>query len=216
MDMRIVLLGAPGAGKGTQAKKLIEKYNIPQISTGDILRKAVADGTPLGKEAKSYMDKGELVPDKVVIGLIEERLGQNDTKKGYILDGFPRNTAQAETLDKMLKDLVMPLDSALSIDVPKDDLMKRLTGRRTCKKCQQMYNVYFSAPKKDGVCDKCGGELFQRDDDKEETIKKRLDVYEAQTAPLIDYYKKKGMLKSISGTGSIEDIFSKVCAAIAK
>ncbi|MEK6682468.1 MAG: adenylate kinase [Nitrospirota bacterium] len=214
--MRIVLLGAPGAGKGTQAKKLIEKYNIPQISTGDILRKAVADGTPLGKEAKSYMDKGELVPDKVVIGLIEERLGQNDTKKGYILDGFPRNTAQAETLDKMLKDLVMPLDSALSIDVPKDDLMKRLTGRRTCKKCQQMYNVYFSAPKKDGVCDKCGGELFQRDDDKEETIKKRLDVYEAQTAPLIDYYKKKGMLKSISGTGSIEDIFSKVCAAIAK
>ena len=131
--MRIVLLGAPGAGKGTQAKKLIEKYNIPQISTGDILRKAVADGTPLGKEAKSYMDKGELVPDKVVIGLIEERLGQNDTKKGYILDGFPRNTAQAETLDKMLKDLVMPLDSALSIDVPKDDLMKRLTGRRTCK-----------------------------------------------------------------------------------
>ena len=162
------------------------------------------------------MDKGELVPDKVVIGLIEERLEQNDTKKGYILDGFPRNTAQAETLDKMLKDLVMPLDSALSIDVPKDDLMKRLTGRRTCKKCQQMYNVYFSAPKKDGVCDKCGGEFFQRDDDKEETIKKRLDVYEAQTAPLIDYYKKKGMLKSISGTGSIEDIFSKVCAAIAK
>lgn len=214
--MRIVLLGAPGAGKGTQAKKLIEKYSIPQISTGDILRKAVADGTPLGKEAKSYMDKGELVPDKVVIGLIEERLGQNDTKKGYILDGFPRNTAQAETLDKMLKDLVMPLDSALSIDVPKDDLMKRLTGRRTCKKCQQMYNVYFSAPKKDGVCDKCGGELFQRDDDKEETIKKRLDVYEAQTAPLIGYYKNKGMLKSISGTGSIEDIFSKVCAAIAK
>ncbi len=214
--MRIVLLGAPGAGKGTQAKKLIEKYSIPQVSTGDILRKAVADGTPLGKEAKSYMDKGELVPDKVVIGLIEERLGQNDTKKGYILDGFPRNTAQAETLDKMLNDLGMPLDSALSIDVPKDDLMKRLTGRRTCKKCQQMYNVYFSAPKKDGVCDKCGGELFQRDDDKEETIKKRLDVYEAQTAPLIGYYKNKGMLKSISGTGSIEDIFSKVCAAIAK
>ncbi|MBI5042862.1 MAG: adenylate kinase [Nitrospirae bacterium] len=172
--MRIVLLGAPGAGKGTQAKKLIDKYVIPQISTGDILRKAVADGTPLGKEAKSYMDKGELVPDKVVIGLIQERLKQNDTKKGYILDGFPRNTAQAETLDKMLKDLGMPLDSAISIDVPKDDLLKRLTGRRTCKKCQQMYNVYFSTSKKDGVCDKCGGELFQRDDDKEETIKKIL------------------------------------------
>lgn len=212
--MRIVLLGAPGAGKGTQAKKLIDKYAIPQISTGDILRKAVADGTPLGKEAKSFMDKGELVPDSVVIGLIQERLKQDDTKKGYILDGFPRNTAQAETLDKMLKDMGMPLDSALSVDVPKDDLMKRLTGRRTCKKCQQMYNVYFSPAKKDGVCDKCGGELFQRDDDKEATIKKRLDVYEAQTAPLIDYYKKKGMLKSISGTGSIEDIFSKVCAAL--
>lgn len=212
--MRIVLLGAPGAGKGTQAKKLIDKYAIPQISTGDILRKAVADGTPLGKEAKSFMDKGELVPDTVVIGLIQERLKQDDTKKGYILDGFPRNTAQAETLDRMLKELGMPLDSALSVDVPKDDLMKRLTGRRTCKKCQQMYNVYFSPSKKDGVCDKCGGELFQRDDDKEATIKKRLDVYEAQTAPLIDYYKKKGMLKSISGTGSIEDIFSKVCDAL--
>ena len=214
--MRIVLLGAPGAGKGTQAKKLIDKYAIPQISTGDILRKAVADGTPLGKEAKSFMDKGELVPDTVVIGLIQERLKQNDTKKGYILDGFPRNTVQAETLDKMLKEMGMPLDSALSVDVPKDDLMKRLTGRRTCKKCQQMYNVYFSQSKKEGVCDKCGGELFQRDDDKEGTIKKRLDVYEAQTAPLIDYYKNKGMLKSISGTGSIDEIFSKVCAEITK
>ncbi|MEK6678209.1 MAG: adenylate kinase [Nitrospirota bacterium] len=212
--MRIVLLGAPGAGKGTQAKKLIDKYAIPQISTGDILRKAVADGTPLGKEAKSFMDKGELVPDTVVIGLIQERLKQDDTKKGYILDGFPRNTVQAETLDKMLKELGMPLDSALSVDVPKDDLMKRLTGRRTCKKCQQMYNINFSQSKKEGVCDKCGGELFQRDDDKEATIKKRLDVYEAQTAPLIDYYKNKGMLKSISGTGSIDEIFSKVCDAL--
>src|SRR4030066_693583 len=209
MCMRLVLLGAPGAGKGTQAKKLTEKYRIPQISTGDILRKAVADGTPLGKEAKVIMDKGELVPDKIVLGLVEERVKQNDCKKGYILGGLPRNTAQAEALDKMLNDLRMPLDSALSVDVPKDDLMKRLTGRRTCKKCQQLINVYFSTSKKDGVCDKCDGELFQRDDDKEETIKKRLDVYEAQTAPLIDYYKKKGMLKSISGTGSIEDIFSK-------
>lgn len=214
--MRLVLLGAPGAGKGTQAKKLIEKYGNPQISTGDILRKAVSDGTSLGKEAKSYMDKGELVPDKVVIGLIEERLGQNDTKKGYILDGFPRNTAQAETLDRMLNDLGMPLDLALSVDVPKEDLLKRLTGRRTCNNCQQMYNVYYSPPKKNGICDKCGGNLFQRDDDKEETIRKRLDVYESQTSPLIDYYKKKGMLKSISGTGSIEEIFSKVCAAISK
>lgn len=212
--MRLVLLGAPGAGKGTQAKKLIEKHGIPQISTGDILRKAVADGTPLGKEAKSYMDKGELVPDKVVIGLIEDRLKQPDCKKGFILDGFPRNTAQAETLDAMLKKLNMPLDSALSVDVPKDDLMKRLTGRRTCKGCQQMYNVYFSPPKKNGVCDKCGGELFHRDDDKEETIKRRLDVYDAQTAPLISYYKKSGILKSVIGVGSIDEIFKKVCSVL--
>ena len=214
--MRLVLLGAPGAGKGTQAKKLIEKHGIPQISTGDILRKAVADGTPLGKEAKSYMDKGELVPDKVVIGLIEDRLKQPDCKKGFILDGFPRNTAQAETLDAMLKKLNMPLDSALSVDVPKDDLMKRLTGRRTCKGCQQMYNVYFSPPKKNGVCDKCGGELFHRDDDKEETIKRRLDVYDAQTAPLISYYKKSGILKSVTGVGGIDEIFKKVCSALGK
>ena len=214
--MRLVLLGAPGAGKGTQAKKLIEKHGIPQISTGDILRKAVADGTPLGKEAKSYMDKGELVPDKVVIGLIEDRLTQPDCKKGFILDGFPRNTAQAETLDAMLKKLNMPLDSALSVDVPKDDLMKRLTGRRTCKGCQQMYNVYFSPPKKNGVCDKCGGELFHRDDDKEETIKRRLDVYDAQTAPLINYYKKSGILKSVIGVGGIDEIFKKVCSVLGK
>lgn len=212
--MRLVLLGAPGAGKGTQAKKLIDKYGIPQISTGDILRKAVADGTPLGKEAKSYMDKGELVPDKVVIGLIENRLKQADCKKGFILDGFPRNTVQAQTLDGMLKKLNMPIDSALSVDVPKDDLMKRLTGRRTCRGCQQMYNVYFSPPKKEGVCDKCGGELFQRDDDKEETIRKRLDVYDAQTAPLIAYYTKKGILKSVTGVGSINEIFKKVCSAL--
>jgi adenylate kinase len=212
--MRLVLLGAPGAGKGTQAKMLIEKYRIPQISTGDILRKAVADGTPLGKEAKAIMEKGELVPDKIVLGLVQERLKQGDCKTGYILDGFPRNTAQAEALDKMLNDLGMPLDSALSVDVPKDDLMKRLTGRRTCKSCQQMYNVYYSPPKKDGVCDKCGGELFQRDDDKEETIKKRLDVYDSSTAPLIDYYKKKGILKSVQGVGSIDEIFKKVCSML--
>jgi adenylate kinase len=212
--MRLVLLGAPGAGKGTQAKKLTEKYKIPQISTGDILRKAVADGTPLGKEAKVIMDKGELVPDKIVLGLVEERVKQNDCKNGYILDGFPRNTAQAEALDKMLNDLRMPLDSALSVDVPKDDLMKRLTGRRTCKNCQQMYNIYSSPAKKDGVCDKCGGELFQRGDDKEETIKKRLDVYDAQTAPLINYYKERGILKRVQGIGSIDEIFKNVCTIL--
>lgn len=212
--MRIVLLGAPGAGKGTQAKKLIEKYGMPQISTGDLLRAAVAAGTALGKEAKSYMDKGELVPDSVVLGMVEERLKQDDCKKGYILDGFPRNTAQAEALDKMLAALNMSLTAALSVDVPLDDLMKRLTGRRTCKSCGQMYNVYFKAPAKEGVCDKCNSELFQRDDDKEATIKKRLEVYTAQTEPLIGYYKNKGIVKSVSGTGSIDEIFKKVTEAL--
>lgn len=212
--MRLVLLGAPGAGKGTQAKMLIDKHGIPQISTGDILRKAVADGTPLGIKAKSFMDSGGLVPDEVVIGLIKERLQQADCKKGFILDGFPRTIVQAEKLDSILKELNMPLDSALSIDVPKEDLMKRLTGRRTCKACQQMYNIYFSPSKKEGICDKCGGELFQRDDDKEETIRKRLDVYEEKTAPLIDYYNKRGILRSISGSGTIEQIFKNVCSAV--
>jgi adenylate kinase len=208
--MRIVLLGAPGAGKGTQAKILIEKYGMPQISTGDLLRAAVAAGTALGKEAKSYMDKGELVPDSVVLGMVGERLKQDDCKKGYILDGFPRNTAQAEALDKMLAALNMSLTAALSVDVPFEDLMKRLTGRRTCKGCGQMYNIYFKAPAKEAVCDKCSGELFQRDDDKEATIKKRLEVYTAQTEPLIGYYKNKGIVKSVSGTGSIDEIFKKV------
>ena len=212
--MRIVLLGAPGAGKGTQAKILIEKYGMPQISTGDLLRAAVGAGTALGKEAKSFMDKGELVPDSVVLGMVEERLKQDDCKKGYILDGFPRNTAQAEALDKMLASLNMQLTAALSVDVPFEDLMKRLTGRRTCKACGQMFNIYFKAPAKEGVCDKCNGELFQRDDDKEATIKKRLEVYNAQTAPLIDYYGKKGIVKSVSGTGSIDDIFKKVTEAL--
>jgi len=212
--MRIVLLGAPGAGKGTQAKKLVDKYGIPQISTGDILRKAVADGTPLGKEAKAYMDKGELVPDSVVIGLVKERLSQDDCKKGFILDGFPRNTAQAEVLDKVLEEAGIPLQVALSVDVDMDILMKRLTGRRTCRQCGQMYNIYFSPSQKEGVCDKCGGELYQRDDDKEETIRKRLEVYEAQTAPLIEYYKNKGILKSVEGTGEIDEIFAKICSIL--
>ena len=214
MAKRVVLLGAPGAGKGTQAKMLIEKYKIPQISTGDILRKAVADGTPLGKEAKVIMDQGGLVSDKIVLGLVEERLKQPDTKNGFILDGFPRNTAQAESLDNILTGNGIPLTVALNIDVDMNDLLKRLTGRRTCKSCQQMYNIYFSPPKKDGTCDKCGGVLFQRDDDKEETIKKRLDVYQKQTAPLIDYYSKKNIMKTVMGVGSIDEIFKKVTAVL--
>ena len=213
--MRLVLLGAPGAGKGTQAKKIIEKYPMPQISTGDLLRAAVAAGTALGKEAKNFMDKGELVPDSVVLGMVEERLKQDDCKSGYILDGFPRNTKQAEALDAMLGKLGMSLTAALSVDVPFENLMKRLTGRRTCKACGQVFNVYFNAPKKEGVCDKCGGDLMQRDDDKEETIKKRLEVYSAQTAPLIDYYGKKNILQSVDGgSGTIDEIFVKVCTAL--
>ena len=214
MAMRLVLLGAPGAGKGTQAKMLIDKYNIPQISTGDILRKAVADGTPLGKEAKVIMDQGGLVSDKIVLGLVEERVKQPDCQGGFILDGFPRNTAQAEALDTMLSDMKMPLTVALAVDVDQSELLKRLTGRRTCKGCQQMYNIYFTPPKSDSTCDKCGGDLFQRDDDKEETIKKRLEVYNQQTAPLIDYYSGKNIMKSVQGTGSIKDIFTKVTAAL--
>ena len=212
--MRLVLLGAPGAGKGTQAKKLIEKYGTPQISTGDLLRAAVGAGTELGKEAKTFMDKGELVPDSVVLGMVEERLKQDDAKDGYILDGFPRNTAQAEALDVMLDKVGMSLDAALSVDVPLEDLMKRLTGRRTCKDCGQMYNIYFSAPAEEGKCDKCGGELYQRDDDQEATIQKRLEVYQQQTEPLIDYYRNEGILKSVSGTGGIDEIFNNVLTTL--
>lgn len=187
---------------------------IPQISTGDLLRAAVSEGTELGIEAKSFMDQGELVPDSVVLGMMKERLQDDDCKKGFILDGFPRNTAQAEALDTMLEELGMPLDSALSVDVPLEDLMKRLTGRRTCKDCGQMYNIYFSASATEGKCDKCGGELYQRDDDQEETIQKRLEVYTEQTAPLIDYYSDKGILKSVTGTGNIDEIFANVTATL--
>jgi adenylate kinase len=160
------------------------------------------------------MDSGGLVPDSVVIGLVKDRLAQDDCKKGYILDGFPRTTPQAEALDAELAAMGTPLTDALSVDVPMNDLMKRLTGRRTCKSCQQMYNLHFSAPQKEGVCDKCSGELMQRDDDKEDTIKNRLEVYEKSTAPLIDYYSGKGILKSVEGTGSIDDIFNKVCSML--
>jgi adenylate kinase len=212
--MRIVLLGAPGAGKGTQAKKLIERHSMPQLSTGDLLRAAVAAGTPLGMEAKGFMDRGELVPDRVVLGMMEARLRQDDCKAGFILDGFPRNTAQAEALDKLLQSLNMPLDAALSVDVPFEDLMKRLTGRRTCRACGQMYNIYFSPSSKEGICDKCGGELYQRDDDREETIKKRLEVYNEKTAPLMAYYQAKGILKPVKGTGSIDEIFGLVLKAL--
>jgi len=212
--MKIVLLGAPGSGKGTQAKKLMERYSIPEISAGEMLRNAVVGGNPLGRDAKVYMDRGELVPDSIVLGLIHARLKKEDCKKGYIIDGFPRNESQAVALDKMLSVIGTPIAVAVSIDASREELVKRMSGRRICKSCGQVYNLYFLPPKIDGICDSCSGSFYQRDDDREETIRKRLDVYESQKTSLIEYYKKKGILKSITGAVTIPDIFQKVCAAV--
>ncbi len=208
--MNLIFLGPPGSGKGTQAKMLVDKYGIPQISTGDILREAVKEGTPLGKEAKKYMDEGKLVPDEVVVGIVRERLKEPDCTKGFILDGFPRTIPQAEALDKTLREMGKGIDHVLSLEVDREELVRRLSGRRTCKRCGAMYHIIFDPPKKDGVCDRCGGELYQRDDDKEETIRERLRVYEEQTAPLIEYYRKKGLLRPIDGVGKIEEIFARI------
>jgi adenylate kinase len=213
--MRIVLLGAPGSGKGTQAKKLMERYSIPQVSTGDLLRAAVAAGTELGKKAKAIMDAGQLVADDIVVGMIRERLQQPDTRNGFILDGFPRSIGQAEALDTMLAGLKQPLDRALLLDVKFDSLLKRLTGRRTCKVCGQMYNVYYSPPKKEGVCDREGAALEQRADDNEATISKRLKVYQDQTEPLVGYYKKQNKFAVVEGEGSIDGIYERIVAALA-
>lgn len=208
--MRLVFLGAPGSGKGTQAKKLMDKYQIPQVSTGDLLRAAVAAGSDLGKKAKAAMDGGQLVADDIVIGMIRERLQQPDTRNGFILDGFPRSNAQAVALDEMLAGLKQPLDKAVLLDVKFDALLKRLTGRRTCSSCGQMYNVYYSAPKKEGICDKDGGTLMHRADDNEETIGKRLKVYQDQTAPLVDYYRGKGIFGVVEGEGEMDAIFARI------
>ena len=214
--MNIILLGGPGAGKGTQAKKLIDKYQIPQISTGDILRAAVKEGTEMGKKAKEFMDAGQLVPDEVVIGIIQDRLKEPDCQKGFILDGFPRTVPQAEALEKVLSDMSKKIDHVVSIDVDEEELVTRLTGRRTCKDevCGQMYHVKFTPPKKEGVCDKCGGELYQRDDDNETTVRSRLATYNQATKPLIDHYKAKGLIRPIPGVGGIDDIFTKICGIL--
>jgi adenylate kinase len=210
--MNIILLGPPGAGKGTQAKRLIDKYGIPQISTGDMLRAALKEGTPLGLEAKKYMDAGTLVPDSVVIGLVKERIQKPDCSKGYMLDGFPRNVSQAEALDKMLGELGMKIDHVVSIEVPNSELMGRLTGRRTCRACGAGFHVMFDPPKKEGVCDKCSGELYQRDDDNEKTVSSRLKVYDDQTKPLIEYYVKQAKIRSVDGVGDMQDIFARIVA----
>jgi adenylate kinase len=214
MSMNLILLGPPGCGKGTQAKLLTEKYNIPQISTGDILREAVKQETPMGLEAKNYMNAGKLVPDEVVIGIIQDRLKQADCEKGFILDGFPRTVVQAEALDQTLASMQKKIEHAVSITVADEELLGRLTGRRTCRSCSAMYHVMFNPPKTEGVCDACSGELYQRDDDKEETIRNRLDVYNQQTAPLIDYYQNKSLLRDIPGTGKIEEILGKIEAVL--
>jgi adenylate kinase len=214
MSKNLILLGPPGCGKGTQAKLLTEKYDIPQISTGDILREAVKQETPMGLEAKNYMNAGKLVPDEVVIGIIQDRLKQSDCEDGFILDGFPRTVVQAEALDTTLASMQKKIEHALSITVEDKELLGRLTGRRTCRSCGAMYHVMFNSPKKEGVCDACSGELYQRDDDKEETIRNRLSVYDQQTAPLIDYYQEKGLLRNIAGTGKIEEILGKIQAVL--
>lgn len=211
--MDFILLGPPGAGKGTQAKLMIDKWQIPQVSTGDILRAAVREGTPLGVEANRFMDRGELVPDRVVIGIIAERLKEDDAAEGFILDGFPRTIPQAEALQGILQDLGRNIDHVISIDVDDEELVTRLTGRRMCKGCGESFHVVFNPSAKEGVCDRCKGELYQRDDDKEETIRQRLRVYGEQTRPLIAYYEKQGKVRRINGTGSIEEIFSRIADA---
>ena len=214
--MNLILLGAPGAGKGTQAKMISEKYGIPQIATGDMLREAVAKGTELGKKAKEYMDRGELVPDEIVIGIVKERLQQPDCEKGFILDGFPRTLAQAEALDEMLKELGKEIDAVINISVPEEEVVKRIAYRRTCRNCGAVYHLIYNPPKEDGKCDKCGGELYQRDDDKEETVRERFKVYRERTEPLIDYYKKKGLLYDVDGTKDINGVFEEITKILEK
>lgn len=212
--MNIILLGPPGAGKGTQAKRLVDKYHIPQVSTGDMLREALKEGTPLGLEAKKYMDQGALVPDSVVIGLVQERIRKPDAAKGYMLDGFPRNVSQAQALDSMLEQMSQKIDHVVSVEVPNTELLGRLTGRRTCRACGAGFHVMFDPPRKEGVCDKCGGELYQRADDNEATVKSRLEVYEQQTKPLIDYYEGQGKLRHIDGVGKMDEILSRIQAVL--
>ena len=208
--MKIIMLGAPGAGKGTQAKMIAEKYSIPHISTGDIFRANIKGGTELGMEAKKYMDQGQLVPDELTVKILLDRVAKDDCKNGYVLDGFPRTIPQAEVLDKALSELGHAVDYAIDVDVPDENIINRMGGRRACVTCGATYHMVHVPPKQEGICDKCGSELILRDDDKPETVKKRLDVYHAQTQPLIEYYTKKGILKSVDGTVDMMDVFAKI------
>lgn len=208
--MKIVMLGAPGAGKGTQAKMISEKYGIPHISTGDILRANIKDNTELGQKAKEYMDKGLLVPDELVVDLVVDRLSKDDAKKGYILDGFPRTIPQAEALTEALAKIGEKLDYAIDVDVPDENIVKRMSGRRACVGCGGTYHIVYNPTKVEGVCDACGGELVLRDDDKPETVQQRLSVYHEQTQPLINYYTKEGILKEVDGTVALDEVFAAI------
>jgi len=214
--MNIIIFGPPGAGKGTQAKKMVDFYGIPQISTGDILRANVREGTELGLAAKEYMDKGELVPDEVLIGIIKNRLKEKDCEKGFILDGYPRTIPQADALATILDEINKPIDVVLNLEVPDEELVERVSGRLMCGNCGASYHRTCNPPRKEGICDVCGGELFQRDDDKEEAVKNRLTVYKRQTQPLIDYYAKKSLLVSLDGTKGIDEVFEDIKAILAK
>ncbi|MDO5834051.1 MAG: adenylate kinase [Lachnospiraceae bacterium] len=214
--MKIVMLGAPGAGKGTQAIKIADKYDIPHISTGDIFRANIKGGTELGQKAKSYIDKGELVPDEVTIGMLLDRITQDDCKNGYVLDGFPRTIPQAESLTEALKSQGDKIDFALNIDVPDEAIIERMSGRRACPKCGATYHIVYAAPKTENICDKCGTELIIRSDDKPETVKDRLNVYHQQTEPLIAYYKAAGVLREVNGTQELPKVFEDVVAILSE
>lgn len=212
--MKIIMLGAPGAGKGTQAKRIAKKYNIPHISTGDIFRANIKEKTELGNKAKEYMDKGELVPDDITIGMLLDRIHKDDCKDGFVLDGFPRTIPQAKSLTKALSELGEKIDYAINIDVPDESIITRMGGRRACLSCGSTYHIKYSAPKKENICDNCGSELVIRDDDKPETVKKRLEIYHDQTQPLIDYYDNEKILTSVDGTKDMEEVFLDIIAVL--
>lgn len=212
--MRLILLGPPGAGKGTQAASIVKKYNVPHISTGDIFRKNIKEGTELGKEAKGYMDKGLLVPDQLVVAIVEDRLKEDDCKDGFLLDGFPRTVNQAEALDKVLENMNNSLNNVINIKVDKDVLVGRIVGRRICKDCGATYHIEFNPSSKENICDICGGELYQRNDDKAETVVKRIEVYFEETSPLINYYKEKNILIDIDGEQDIDKVFKDIVVSL--